>query len=56
VQKKWTQGDIKIIVATGTFEVKLVAFGMGIDKTDVRFVIHYCLPQSVEGYYQVMLF
>lgn len=44
-QEEWTRGKIRVIVATN-------AFGMGIDKPDVRFVVHVDLPDNPEAYFQ----
>lgn len=44
-QEQWKEGEVRVMVSTN-------AFGMGIDKADVRFVVHYDLPDSPEAYFQ----
>ncbi len=44
-QASWTMGETRVIIATN-------AFGMGIDKSEVRFVIHWDIPDSIESYFQ----
>lgn len=45
IQERWLSGDLTWVAATS-------AFGMGIDKPDCRYVLHYTMPQSLEAYYQ----
>ena len=44
-QEEWMSGNVRVMVAT-------TAFGMGIDKPDVRLVVHFDMPSTLEEYYQ----
>lgn len=45
IHKKWRTGELQVITAT-------IAFGMGINHLETRFIIHHCISKSMEGYYQ----
>lgn len=49
IQSEWMEGKTRVIVAT-------ISFGMGVDKSTVRFVAHWNIPKSMAAYYQVILF